>query len=46
MKFQGGIMKKSNKSKVLLAGLTAALLGVSTFSATGAESAKSITQKG
>ena len=39
-------MKKSNKSKVLLAGITAALLGVSTFSAVAAESAASIAQKG
>lgn len=39
-------MKASIKSKVVLAGLTAALLGASTLSAVGAESAASIAQKG
>ena len=39
-------MKASNKSKVVLAALTAALLGVSTISAVGAESAVSIAKKG
>ena len=39
-------MKASNKSKVVLAALTAALLGVSTISAVGAESAASIAKKG
>ena len=39
-------MKKSNKSKVLLAGLTAALLGVSTISASSAETAAAVAQKG
>jgi ribose transport system substrate-binding protein len=39
-------MKASIKSKVVLAGLTAALLGVSTLSAVAADSAASIAQKG
>ena len=39
-------MKASIKSKVVLAGLTAALLGASTLSAAGADSAASIAQKG
>jgi len=39
-------MKVSIKSKVVLAGLTAALLGASTLSAVAAESAASVAQKG
>ena len=39
-------MKASIKSKIVLAGLTAALLGASTLSAVGAESAASVAQKG
>jgi len=39
-------MKASIKSKVVLAALTAALLGASTLSAVGAESAASVAQKG
>ena len=39
-------MKASIKTKVVLAALTAALLGASTLSATGAESAATVAQKG
>lgn len=38
--------EKGNKSKVMLAGLTAALLGVSTLSSSAADSAAAVAQKG